>query len=106
MQVHPDQESIKTVLYRAIQEVVWCKALYLDTAVYLDRIGQLYTNTRKEIVFDTAGETQQEEEEEEVEAKYEEIPGTLEHITELMTEKELRVRLHLQELDVMLEPMV
>lgn len=105
-QVHPDQESIKTVLYRAIQEVVWCKALYLDTAVYLDRIGQLYTNTRKEIVFDTVGETQQVEEEEEVEAKYEEIPGTLEHITELMIEKELRVRLHLQELDVLLEPLV
>ena len=46
------------------------------------------------------------EDEEELEPKYEEIPGTLEHVTELMVEKDLRLRLPLQELDVLLEPVL
>ena len=36
--------------------------------------------------------------------RYEEVPGTLEHLTELIVEKELRLRLPLQELEVLLEP--
>ena len=46
------------------------------------------------------------EEEEDIEPKYEEIPGSLEHVTELMVEKDLRLRLPLQELDVLLEPVI
>jgi len=97
-------EELKTVLYRAIQDVPWCKALYLDTALYLDKIGQLYTTTKKEIVIGDYAADHEVVEEEDVEPKFEEIPGTLEHITELMIEKDLRVRLPIQELDVLLEP--
>ena len=32
------------------------------------------------------------------------IPGTLDHINELMVEKDIRVRVPLQELEVLLEP--
>ena len=41
-------------------------------------------------------------EDESVEVRYEEIPSTLVHITELMLEKELR--LPLQEQEVLMEP--
>jgi len=95
-------EELKTVLYRAIQDVPWDKALYLDTALYLDRRGQLYQTTSKEVKF---GEGEDHPEDEFVEPKFEMIPGTLEHITELMVEKELRVRLPLPELEVLMEPL-
>ena len=62
----------------------WDKALYLDTALYLDRRGQLYQTTSKEVKF---GEGEDHPEDEFVEPKFEMIPGTLEHITELMVEK-------------------
>ena len=101
--LHNDMDSIKTILYRAIQEVAWCKALYLDTGAYLDKIGKLYCTTRKPVVYNVQDN---DEDEEELEQKYEEIPGTLEHITELMVEKELRLRLPLQELEVLLEPVM
>ena len=97
-------ESLKTVLYRAIQDVPWCKGLYLDTALYLDKIGELYTTTKQEIVIGGDYEGADDVEDEIVEPKFEEIPGTLEHVTELMVEKDLRVRLPLQELDVLLDP--
>lgn len=97
-------EILKTVLYRAIQDVPWCKGLYLDTALYLDKVGELYTTTKQEIVIGGDYEGADDVEDEVVEPKYEEIPGTLEHVTELMVEKELRVRLPLQELDVLLDP--
>jgi len=97
-------ESLKTVLYRAIQDVPWCKGLYLDTALYLDKIGELYTTTKQEIVLGGDYEGADDVEDEVVEPKFEEIPGTLEHVTELMVEKDLRVRLPLQELDVLLDP--
>eukprot|EP00092_Neocalanus_flemingeri_P030332 GFUD01032927.1.p1 GENE.GFUD01032927.1~~GFUD01032927.1.p1 ORF type:complete len:1231 (+),score=335.13 GFUD01032927.1:198-3890(+) len=97
-------ESLKTVLYRAIQDVPWCKGLYLDTALYLDKIGELYTTTKQEIVLGGEYEGADDVEDEVVEPKFEEIPGTLEHVTELMVEKDLRVRLPLQELDVLLDP--
>ena len=125
--LHPDLDSLKTILYRAIQEVAWCKVgiveddikmlsvsavimatcsdvqgLYLDTGLYLNKIGQLYCTTRKQVTYPD----HEEEEEEELEPKYEEIPGTLEHVTELMVEKDLRLRLPLQELDVLLEPVL
>jgi len=95
-------EELKTVLYRAIQDVPWDKALYLDTALYLDRRGQLYQTTSKEVKY---GEGEDHPEDEFVEPKFELIPGTLEHITELMVEKELRVRLPLPELEVLMEPL-
>ena len=66
------------------QDVPWDKALYLDTALYLDRRGQLYQTTSKEVKF---GEGEDHPEDEFVEPKFEMIPGTLEHITELMVEK-------------------
>ena len=102
-----DAESLKTMLYRAIQDVAWCKALYVDTGIYLDKIGQLYCTTRRQL-HNLSGdmEAEGEEEEEDVEPRYEEIPGTLEHITELLVEKDLRLRLPLQELDVLLEPVI
>ena len=37
------------MLYRALQEVPWCKALYMDTVSYLANIGELYTILRKEV---------------------------------------------------------
>ena len=97
----------------------WDKALYLDTALYLDRQGQLYQTTSKEVKY---GEGEDHPEDEFVEPKFELIPGTLEHITELMVEKvehlpsviiannpvliqELRVRLPLPELEVLMEPL-
>ena len=100
-------DSLKTMLYRAIQDVAWCKALYVDTGIYLDKIGQLYCTTRRQL-HKLSGdmEAEGEEEEEDVEPRYEEIPGTLEHITELLVEKDLRLRLPLQELDVLLEPVI
>ena len=67
-----------------LQDVPWDKALYLDTALYLDRRGQLYQTTSKEVKF---GEGEDHPEDEFVEPKFEMIPGTLEHITELMVEK-------------------
>ena len=97
----------------------WDKALYLDTALYLDRRGQLYQTTSKEVKY---GEGEDHPEDEFVEPKFELVPGTLEHITELMVEKvdhlpseiianffiftqELRVRLPLPELEVLMEPL-
>ena len=80
------------------------QALYLDTGLYLNKIGQLYCTTRKQVTY--AGTAEDMEDEEELEPKYEEIPGTLEHVTELMVEKDLRLRLPLQELDVLLEPVI
>ena len=62
----------------------WDKALYLDTALYLDRRDQLYQTTSKEVKF---GDGEDHPEDEFVEPKFEMIPGTLEHITELMVEK-------------------
>ena len=53
-----------------------------------------------------SGDAEDIEDEEDIEPKYEEIPGTLEHVTELMVEKDLRLRLPLQELDVLLEPVI
>lgn len=97
-------ESLKTMLYRAIQDVPWCKALYLDTALYLSKIDQLYCTVKKEIIIGGEYENAEDVEDEVVEPKFEEIPGTLEHITDLMIEKDLRVRLPLQELEVLLEP--
>ena len=58
--------------------------MYLDTALYLDRRGQLYQTTAKEVKY---GEGEDHPEDEFVEPKFELIPGTLEHITELMVEK-------------------
>ena len=100
------------------QDVPWDKALYLDTALYLDRRSQLYQTTSKEVKY---GEGEDHPEDEFVEPKFEMIPGTLEHITELMVEKvkhqpteiivnhlsiqELRVRLPLPELEVLMEPL-
>ena len=101
------------------QDVPWDKALYLDTALYLDRRAQLYQTTSKEVKY---GEGEDHPEDEFVEPKFEMIPGTLEHITELMVEKvrhqpteiivnhlvfiqELRVRLPLPELEVLMEPL-
>ena len=98
-------DSLKTMLYRAIQDVAWCKALYVDTGLYLEKIGQLYCTTRRQL-HNLSGEQEGEEDEEDVEPRYEEIPGTLEHVTELMVEKDLRLRLPLQELDVFLEPLI
>lgn len=103
--LHNDMDSLKTILYRAIQEVAWCKALYMDTGLYLDKIGKLYCTTRRMVTYNVSGDMEHEEDEE-LEPKYEEIPGTLEHVTELMVEKDLRLRLPLQELDVLLEPVV
>ena len=100
-----DMDSIKTILYRAIQEVAWCKALYLDTAHCLAKVDKLYCTTRRMVTYNVIGDMEHEEDEE-LEPKYEEIPGTLEHVTELMVEKDLRLRLPLQELDVLLEPVV
>ena len=96
----------------------WDKALYLDTALYLDRRSQLYQTTSKEVKY---GEGEDHPEDEFVEPKFELVPGTLEHITELMVEKvdhlpyeiianclisqELRVRLPLPELEVLMEPL-
>jgi hypothetical protein len=65
------------------------------------------------------GEGEDHPDDEFVEPKFEEIPGTLEHLTELMVEKvgacsraesvarlqDLRVRLPLPELEVLLEPL-
>ena len=101
------------------QDVPWDKALYLDTALYLDRRTQLYQTTSKEVKY---GDGEDHPEDEFVEPKFELIPGTLEHITELMVEKvnhpfpeiisinlifsqELRVRLPLPELEVLMEPL-
>jgi hypothetical protein len=67
-----------------VKDVPWDKALYLDTALYLDRRGQLYQTTSKEVKY---GEGEDHPEDEFVEPKFELIPGTLEHITELMVEK-------------------
>ena len=78
--------------------------MYLDTGLYLNKIGQLYCTTRKLVTY--TGTAEVIEDEEELEPKYEEIPGTLEHVTELMVEKDLRLRLPLQELDVLLEPVI
>ena len=107
----------------------WDKALYLDTALYLDRRTQLYQTTSKEVKY---GDGEDHPEDEFVEPKFELVPGTLEHITELMVEKvkqplskiisfhlilsmallfdristqELRVRLPLPELEVLMEPL-
>jgi len=91
-------ENIKVMLYRAIQDVPWCKALYLDAALYLSRIGEL-TQTQKNIVHNSEDEDQQQEQ------KIEYIQGSMEHVNELMVEKEIRVRLPLQELEVLLEPL-
>ena len=66
------------------QDVPWDKALYLDTALYLDRRTQLYQTTSKEVKY---GEGEDHPEDEFVEPKFELVPGTLEHITELMVEK-------------------
>jgi len=104
--LNSDMDSLKTIPYRAIQEVAWCKALYLDTGLYLDKIGQLYRTTRKQVTYNVSGDAEDMEDEEDIEPKYEEIPGTLEHVTELMVEKDLRLRLPLQELDVLLEPVI
>ena len=101
------------------QDVPWDKALYLDTALYLDRRTQLYQTTSKEVKY---GDGEDHPEDEFVEPKFELVPGTLEHITELMVEKvkhplsevisfhlvstqELRVRLPLPELEVLMEPL-
>ena len=62
----------------------WDKALYLDTALYLDRRTQLYQTTSKEVKY---GDGEDHPEDEFVEPKFELVPGTLEHITELMVEK-------------------
>ena len=70
--------------YSIEQDVPWDKALYLDTALYLDRRAQLYQTTSKEVKY---GEGEDHPEDEFVEPKFEMIPGTLEHITELMVEK-------------------
>ena len=43
-------------------------------------------------------------EDEIVEPKFEVKVGTSEYVTELMSEKDIRVRLPLQELDVLLDP--
>ena len=105
-----DADSLKTMLYRAIQDVAWCKALYVDTGLYLEKIGALYCTTRRQL-HNLSGEGEEEgeegeEAEDDVEPRFEEIPGTLEHVTELMVEKDLRLRLPLQELDVLLEPVI
>jgi len=92
-------ENIKVMLYRALQDVPWCKALYLDTALYLAQIKEL-TTTRKNAVVYSDGEEAPEDAE-----KFVFVPGTLEHINELMVEKDIRVRLPLQELEVLLEPL-
>ena len=102
-----DADSLKTMLYRAIQDVAWCKALYVDTGLYLEKIGELYCTTRRQLHnLSGEGEEEGEEAEDDVEPRFEEIPGTLEHVTELMVEKDLRLRLPLQELDVLLEPVI
>ena len=79
--------------------------MYVDTGVYLEKIGKLYCTTRRQL-HNLSGEVDGEgdEDDEDAEPRYEEIPGTLEHVTELMVEKDLRLRLPLQELDVLLEP--
>ena len=77
---------------------------YICTGLYLNKIGQLYCTTRKQVTY--TGTAKDIEDEEELEPKYEEIPSTLEHVTELMVEKDLRLRLPLQELDVLLEPVI
>ena len=56
--------------------------------------------------LNVSGENIEDEDDETCEPKFEEIPGTIEHITELMVEKDLRLRLPLQELDVLLEPVI
>ena len=58
------------------------------------------------MTYNVSGEGDDMEEEEDIEPKYEEIPGSLEHVTELMVEKDLRLRLPLQELDVLLESVI
>jgi len=98
------REALKTLLYRSIQDVPWCKGLYLDTTLYLDKIGELFTTFKQEIVIGGEYAASEDVEDEFVEPKFEEKIGTLEHVTELMVEKDLRVRLPLQELDVLLDP--
>ena len=82
----------------------WCKGLYLDTTLYLDKIGELFTTFKQEVVIGGDYPGADDVEDEFVEPKFEEKIGTLEHVTELMVEKDLRVRLPLQELDVLLDP--
>jgi len=91
-------DNIKVMLYRALQDVPWCKALYLDTALYLQQRGKLTQTTRVTNPQSDSSEDEENENKEEI------VPGTLDHIIELMTEKEIRVRLPLQELEVLMEP--
>ena len=34
--LHPDLDSLKTILYRAIQEVAWCKVSIVEEDIKID----------------------------------------------------------------------